>query len=150
MNMARKKRTWDFEDEADVLAVLGAELDIDADDLTIDDTGRGFSSFGTDTFWYVQTSGGSKGWVVARDSDAVRELALATVKQDLETEPEIFEKSFLESHIDIDRLRRDLSHDVRKLELGLLQRDERRRSDQRATTLLARRGRIPDGARRRR
>ena len=39
-------------------------------------------------------------------------LALAVVRQDLEEEPGIFNQSFLEGHIDTDKLRRELRYDV--------------------------------------
>lgn len=100
----------DFDDEDSILLEMSHELDADTDDLSIDDEGRGFSSFGTDTFWYVEL--GKQGYVVARDDDAVEELAIAVVTQDLESEPENFSQDFLESHINIDRLRRDLEPDT--------------------------------------
>jgi uncharacterized membrane protein len=100
----------DFDDEDSVLLEMSRELDVDPDDLSIDDEGRGFSSFGTDTFWYVEM--GKQGYVVARDDDAVEQLAIAVVTQDLESEPEIFSQDFLESHINVSRLRRDLESDT--------------------------------------
>ncbi len=42
----------------------------------------------------------------------MEELATEVVKQYLEDEPEIFEQSFIEQHINMDRLRRDLESDV--------------------------------------
>ena len=100
----------DFDDEDSVLLEMARELDADPDDLSINDTGRGFSSFGVDTFWLVEL--GKQGYVVARDDDAVEELAIAVVTQDLESEPELFNQNFLESHINTDRLRRDLQSDT--------------------------------------
>lgn len=100
----------DFDDEDSVRAVMARELDIAPEDLELDDGGRGFSSFGVDSFWLVES--GRMGWVVARDNDVVRDLALAVVKQDIENEPEIFSQDFLESHINVDRLRRDLEPDL--------------------------------------
>lgn len=106
------KRDIDFDDEDAVLAAVAADPGEDPDDLKIDDTGRGFSSFGTDTFYYIQTSGGRRGWVVARSYDAMEEVALAVVKQDLESEPELFDQDLIESHINVERLRRDLYSDL--------------------------------------
>jgi len=104
------KQEIDFNDEDAVLAAMAAELELD--DLAIDDGGRGFSSFGTDTFYFIETSGGRRSWVVARDDDAMEELALAVIKQDLETQPELFSRHLIESNINIERLRRNLESDT--------------------------------------
>jgi hypothetical protein len=42
-------------------------------------------------------------------------LAIAVVEQDLDDQPEMFEQTFIESHINIDRLRRDLQSDVESM-----------------------------------
>jgi hypothetical protein len=107
------RKEIDFDDEDAVLAEMARELDIPVEDLKIREA-RGASSFGVGTFYEVSERGAKYGkeWIVARDDDAARELALASVKQDLEQEPENFDQSFLESHIDLDRLRRDLHSDI--------------------------------------
>jgi len=102
----------DWNDEEAVLAEVAEALGEDPDDLKIDDTGRGLTSFGEGTVYYIQTHSGRRGWCVAEDDDAAREVALAVVRQDLEHEPGIFNKDFIESHINTDRLRRDLYADV--------------------------------------
>lgn len=107
----------DYNDEDAVLAEVAEALGEDPDDLKIDDTGRGLTSFGEGTVYYIQTLGGRRGWCVAEDDDAAREVALAVVRQDLEHEPTLFNKDFVKSHIDIDRLRRDLYSDVQSEQL---------------------------------
>jgi hypothetical protein len=83
----------------------------DADDLKIEEDG-GLAGFGEGTVYRISTGRGGREWLVAQDTDTAYKLAVAVVKQDLESEPEIFNKDFLESHIDTDRLRRDLHSDV--------------------------------------
>jgi hypothetical protein len=106
-----KKRPADFGDEDAVLAEVAKDLDEDADDLTIEED-RGLGGFGEGTAYRISTPRGGREWVVVQDHDTAYKLAIAVVKQDLESEPEIFNKDFLESHIDVDRLRRDLHSDV--------------------------------------
>jgi hypothetical protein len=110
--MATRKKKVDFDDEDAVLAEMADALEIDQDELSIGEA-RGPSSFGVATVYEITIRGGGhKEWNVVENEDAERELALAIVKQDLEQEPEIFEQNFIESHIDTDRLRRDLESDV--------------------------------------
>lgn len=98
----------DFEDEDAVLAEVAASLKEDPEDLGIEQD-SGLEGFGTGTVYRVSL--GREEYVVVQDDDQMRELAVAVVKQDLESEPEIFERSFLEQHIDMDRLRRELEPD---------------------------------------
>ena len=102
--------TVDFGDEDAVLAEMAKELDIDPDELKIQDDRSGFSV----QAYEITIRGGKHGkdWKVVASEDDERELALEFVKQDLDDQPEIFNKDFIESHIDIDRLRRDLESDV--------------------------------------
>ena len=104
---APKKIAVDFDDEDSVLAEMARELDIDSDELSIKER----DYFGG-TVYEIAIRGGHKEWQVVANDDAERELALAIVKQDLDDQPEIFNKDFIESHIDTDRLRRDLESDV--------------------------------------
>jgi len=97
----------DFGDEDAVLAEMERELDNNR--LVINED-RGLTGFGTGTVYRVES--GNKSWSVVESADQERELALEVVKQDLEEEPEIFNKDFLERHIDTERLRRDLHSDV--------------------------------------
>ena len=96
--------------ERAVLQDMAKTLMVPASELSIDDGGRGLSSFGEGTFYYVEYA--DRGYVVAPDDDAAHRLAIAVVTQDLEQEPEIFNQTFLESYIDEDRLRRELQSDV--------------------------------------
>ena len=111
--MARREEI-DFTDEEAVLAEVARALEMDPEELEISEE-RGLSGFGAGTVYEVTIAGGTRGteWAVVESEDAERELALAVVTQDLEQEPEIFNQDFIESHIDKDRLRRDLESDVR-------------------------------------
>ena len=123
--MARKKKTVDFDDEDAVLAEVAAEIDVDPDEMEIRDSH--LTDFGAGTVYEVTLRGGGhKEWHVVESEDQERELALAIVKQDLEESPENFEPNFIESHIDTDRLRRDLESDVQNSNEDRL-RDERPR-----------------------
>lgn len=104
------KRT-DFDDEDEVLREIAKEIDIPADELRIKED-RGLAGFGVGTVYEITLRGGHKEWCVVEDSDVERQLALAIVTQDLEQEPEIFNKSFLESQIDEKKLRDELRSDV--------------------------------------
>lgn len=104
----RKPKSIDFDDEDEVLREMAKELGVDPSDLTI--RSSHMESFGTGTYW--QVSAGRQEWHVAENEESATDLAVAIVTQDLEHEPEIFNQSFIESHIDKDRLRRDLSSDV--------------------------------------
>jgi len=103
-----KRTEIDFGDEDAVLAEMAKELDIDPDDLTIKEENH----FGVTVYEISIGRGGSKEWRVVESEDAAHELAIEMVKQDLEQEPGMFNSSFIESHIDMDRLRRDLESDV--------------------------------------
>lgn len=92
----------EFSDE-NIAREMARSLGEDAEDLFVDDEG-GLSSFGYDVA-KVEVSGGPE-YVVVEDEDTAYALALAVVTQDLETEPEIFNQSFLESHINQDALKR--------------------------------------------
>ena len=109
-------REIDFNDEDAVLAEVASELDIDPEDLKIKDSH--LSRFGTGTVYEITTRGGREEWFVVENADQERELALAFVKQDLDDQPEIFTQSFIEQHIDTDRLRRDLESDVLDMEMN--------------------------------
>lgn len=108
------RESVDFDDEDAVLAEMGRALDIDPDELKIKENHLG--DFGAGTVYEITIRGGGhKEWCVVADEDQERELALAIVKQDLEESPENFNQDFIESHIDINRLRRDLESDVQSM-----------------------------------
>lgn len=116
----------DFEDEEAVLAEMATSLKEDPEDLDIEQD-SGLESFGVGTVYRVEM--GRQEYIVVQDDDQMRELALAVVKQDLETEPEIFNSSFLEQHIDMDRLRRDLEPDLLNSRIDDLQDEADRDPD---------------------
>ena len=105
----RQPRKADFEDEQDVLREIAKELDIDRDELTIN---RGSSPNGCGDTYTISTHGGRQEWIVMRDEDEFDSAAVEGVKNDLQESPENFEPNFIQSHIDLDRLRRDLHSDV--------------------------------------
>ena len=112
--MAKHKRneSVDFDDEDAVLAEVAKDLGDDPDDCSIEEE-RGLTSFGEGVVYRV-SCGGTE-YCVAESDEAAYDLAKAVVTQDLENEPEIFNKDFIESHINMDRLRRDLHNDVRDM-----------------------------------
>lgn len=106
--MARSKKEIDFDDADEVLAEVAKALKADPEDLEIE-VDKGLESFRTGTVYRVEW--GREEYVVVASHDQMEELALAVVKQDLEEEPEIFNKDFLEQHINKDKLRRELEPD---------------------------------------
>lgn len=108
----RKPRPVDFNnDEKAVLDEVARALDIDPEELSIREE-RGLSGFGAGTVYEIKTRGGRMEWAVVENEDQERDLALKVVKQDLDDEPEIFNQSFIESHINMERLKRDLESDM--------------------------------------
>jgi hypothetical protein len=103
------RESVDFDDEDAVLADIGEALDIDPDELKIRDDRSGFS---VQAYEIMIKGGKQKEWKVVASEDDERELALEIVKQDLDESPENFNQDFIEQHIDMDRLRRDLESDV--------------------------------------
>lgn len=108
----RRNEKVDFDDEDAVLAEVAAALKEDPEDCSIEED-KGLTSFGEGTVYRVTC--GRTEYCVVEDDDAAYALAKAVVTQDLENEPEIFNKDFIESHINTDRLRRDLHNDVRDM-----------------------------------
>src|SRR5277367_1246509 len=103
------RQSVDFDDKDAVLAEMAGEIDVPVERLRIAED-RGMSSFGVGTIYEI--TAGKREWCVVADEDAERELALAIVTQDLEDEPENFNRSFLEGLIDTNRLRDELYHGV--------------------------------------
>lgn len=108
----RRNEKVDFDDEEAVVAEVAKELKEDPEDCSIEED-RGLTSFGEGVAYRVKC--GRIEYIVVEDDDAAYALAKAVVTQDLESEPEIFNKDFIESHINTDRLRRDLHNDVRDM-----------------------------------
>ena len=109
----RRNESTDFGDEEAVLREVAEALGEDADDLTIEESHM--TSFREGTVYEISTRVGRRSWLVMEDEDGAESLAVAVVKQDLENEPEIFNRDFIEQHIDTDRLRRDLTSDVESM-----------------------------------
>lgn len=110
----------DFDDEDAILEEMSKALDIDVEELNIKESHLG--DFGAGTVYEITIKGGGhKEWNVVADSDQERELAIEIVKQDLDQEPEIFNQDFIESHIDTDRLRRELESDVLNMNIETLE-----------------------------
>lgn len=100
------RKQVDFDDEDAVGKEMAKELGVDR--LAIRESH--YADFGAGKIYLVES--GHEEYYVAENEDQAEELALAMVKQDLENEPEIFNKSFLESHIDTGKLRDALYSDV--------------------------------------
>ena len=127
--LQRMASSIDFDDEDEVLKEMSRALDIPVDDLKIKEDG-GLTSFGTGTVYEIELwRGGTKEWCVVRDDDQERDLALAIVAQDLEHEPEIFNKHFIESQIDEKKLRDALWSDVVNMRTEDLEEMASRRPD---------------------
>jgi hypothetical protein len=110
------REALDFEDQDSVLAEMASALDIDPDELDIV-THTSYESFGTGDVYEIRIkrSRDGKTWTVVENQDQMEALALEIVKQDLEEEPGNFEKSFIEQHINMRRLKDDLESDVRNM-----------------------------------
>lgn len=106
--MTRMQET-DFDDEEAVLLEVAHALEADPDEMAID-TDRGLEGFGTGTVYRIEW--GRQEYVVVESYDQMNALALEVVKQDLEEDPSMFNQAFIEQHINMDRLRRDLEADV--------------------------------------
>lgn len=126
--MTRREKI-DFGDEDAVLREVAEDLDIDPEDLSIEEE-PGLSGFGEGTVYSITVlGGGHKEWQVAEGHDEAYALAVEVVKQDLEQEPELFTQSWLEQHINTDRLKNDLWHDVLDMQIESLQDMADRRPD---------------------
>lgn len=100
------RKQVDFDDEDAVGEEMAKVLGVDV--VAIRESH--YADFGAGKIYLVES--GREEYYVAENEDQAEELALAMVKQDLENEPEIFNKDFLASHIDTDKLRDVLYSDV--------------------------------------
>ena len=105
----RSPRRVDFDSEDDVLREIALALDIDRDEL---DIRRGSPPNGYGDAYTITIHGGHKEWIVMRNDDEFDASAVDGVKNDLQESPGSFEPNFIRNHIDMDRLRRDLSSDL--------------------------------------
>ena len=108
MPRQKKKTAIDFGDEEAVLDDVAAAMEADIEECVIEED-RGMSSFGEGTVYQVEW--GVEEYHVAKNHDQAYALAVEVVKQDLEQEPELFNKDFIERHINTDKLRDELESD---------------------------------------
>lgn len=102
--MAKKKpKSFDFSDDDAIRAVMARELDVDPDEIEIEEST--LASFNVGDAKSISL-GGNKEWTVVPDDDTAEKIALAVVNQDLESEPEIFNRDFIKSHIDQEKLKK--------------------------------------------
>lgn len=106
---AKKKPTVNFGDEDQVLEEVARALGEDPDDLKIEED-SGLTGFGEGSVYAI--SSGRTEYQVVENEDQEYKLAVAVVSQDLEEDPSMFEKGFIESHIDKDHLRKELHSDA--------------------------------------
>lgn len=93
---------FDF-DEENVAAEMASALGVDPEELDEVEESP-LTSFGEGEALTVKR--GRLEYTIVPDEDAARNIAIAVVTQDLEHEPEIFNPSFIESHIDMKKLSR--------------------------------------------
>lgn len=87
-------------DTQTVAKQMSKTLGVDLDDIEVEDSP--LESFGAGEAMQVEADG--EEYTVVPDEDTARDIAIAAVTQDLEDEPEIFNASFLEQHIDMEAL----------------------------------------------
>jgi hypothetical protein len=127
MAKAKKKSPKaEFDNDSDVLYEVAQDLGIDPDAASIEED-SGLSGFGAGTVYRIES--GRQEYMVVENPDQMSELALEVVKQDLNDEPEIFNQDFIEQHINIDRLRRDLESDELDSAIDRLTDDAKRHPD---------------------
>jgi hypothetical protein len=102
----------DFSDETAVLKEMAKALEVKWNDLSIREASN-YEGFGTGTVYEINQSFSRSEWYVVENEDQAEALAIEIVKQDLESEPEIFNQDFIERHIDEKKLRDELMPDVR-------------------------------------
>jgi hypothetical protein len=104
----RKPRKVDFDDESKVLKEIARCLDEDPSDLTIK-KGSAPNGYGTA---YIIEQGSDREYIVMENEDKFETAARLGVEYDLKDDPSMFNQSFVESHINLERLRNDLHSDV--------------------------------------
>jgi|HubBroStandDraft_2_1064218.scaffolds.fasta_scaffold08586_4 hypothetical protein len=108
MPRQKKKTAIDYGDEEAVLADVAAALEADIEECVIEEA-RELSGFGEGTAYRVEW--GTDEYQVVENHDQAYAIAVEVVKQDLEQEPELFSKDFIERHINTDKLRDALESD---------------------------------------
>lgn len=117
----------EFSDEDAVLAEVCRAIDVNVEDAQIRDVSSSHA-IGNVSMYEITVGSGQypQEYYVVENEEAAHDEAIARVKQDLENEPEIFNQSFIESHIDKEKLRTALESDVQNSNEERL-RDERPR-----------------------
>lgn len=126
MPRQRKKTEIDFSDEDAVLADVAKALGADRDECFIEED-KSLSGLADDTIYRMDW--GTEEYNVARSYDEAYNLAVAVVKQDLDEDPSLFSPSFIEQHIDTDRLRGELESDVVNMRIEDLEDEADRNPD---------------------
>jgi hypothetical protein len=94
-----------FSDENAVLREIAKRLDIEPDDLSIK---NGSAPNGYGDAYTISTQGGRQEWIVMENEDEFETAARLGVENDLQNEPEMFNKDFLSGHINMERLKHEL------------------------------------------
>lgn len=118
-----KVRKTDFDNESAVLKEAASALGINPDDCQIR-SGSAPNGYGEA---YTISEGRHTEYIVMRNEELFEEAAVEGVERDLQDEPENFSSDFLQQHINIDRLRRDLHSDVYDSNYERLQDEASRR-----------------------
>lgn len=106
--IVRKPRKVDFSDEAAVLKEVARELDLDPEDCEIQ-SGSAPNGYGSA---YTISVGRHTEYIVMENEEEFEQAARNGVENDLKEQPELFSRDFIESHIDIERLRDVLHSDT--------------------------------------
>lgn len=122
--MAKKKIS--ISNDAAVLKEMAKELDADVADLEIDE--RHPFGFNAGVTVKCVELGSQEYYVVQNENDAY-ELAREYVQMQLRDEPELFNQDFIQGHINMDRLRRDLHSDVYDMAYERIKEDDPEVSD---------------------
>jgi hypothetical protein len=114
--ITRKPKLADFEDEDAVLREVAKALGEDPADLKIR---RGSAPNGYGDAYEITS--GREEYFVMEDQDEFETAARNGVERDLADEPEMFDRNFVEGHINLDKLRDELMSDVTDSSLDSLQ-----------------------------
>jgi hypothetical protein len=88
----------EFTDE-NVAEAFAREMNVDPeDDVVVDDWHWSPAKF-------VMIHGSRTEWIVVENDDVAEQMAVEIVKQNLKNDPDMFQRGFIESHINIDALR---------------------------------------------
>jgi hypothetical protein len=105
-------RKVNFDNEKGVLREVCRELDLDKDDCEIESISEGY-----------RIECGRQSYMVMEDEDSFEKLAIERVTDDLRSEPELFNQSFIQNHINLEHLRDELLSDVTDMSREDLERE---------------------------